>query len=107
MATGISNEDQNEVLVGNDMPNEIILQQNYPNPFNPSTNISFSIPEAQKVSLILYDMLGRQIDVLTQGLHSAGEHSYRFNAAKLASGVYVYQLHTNSGVFSKKMTLIK
>ena len=93
--------------VSNDMPNEIILQQNYPNPFNPSTNISFSIPEAQKVSLILYDMLGRQIDVLTQGLHSAGEHSYRFNAAKLASGVYVYQLHTNSGVFSKKMTLIK
>lgn len=107
MATGISNENQNEVLVGDDMPNEIILQQNYPNPFNPSTNILFSLPEAQEVSLVLYDMLGRQVDILTQGWHLAGEHSYRLKAATLASGVYVYQLHTNSGVFSKKMTLIK
>ena len=52
-------------------------------------------------------MLGRQVEILTQGWHLAGEHSYRFKAATLASGVYVYQLHTNSGVFSKKMTLIK
>ena len=107
LATAISNEDLNDALTTNDLPKQIVLQQNYPNPFNPSTSIRFSLPEAQELSLVLYDMLGREVDVIAQGIHSAGEHSYRLNAAGLASGVYIYQLQTNSGVLSKKMTLIK
>jgi N-acetylmuramoyl-L-alanine amidase len=107
VATAISNEDIDDALANNDLPNQIVLQQNYPNPFNPSTTIRFSLPEAQELSLVLYDMLGRQVDILARGQHAAGEHSYQLDASGLASGVYVYQLITKNGVLSKKMTLIK
>lgn len=107
VATAISNEDIDDALANNDLPNQLVLQQNYPNPFNPSTTIRFSLPEAQELSLVLYDMLGRQVDILARGQHAAGEHSYQLDASGLASGVYVYQLITKNGVLSKKMTLIK
>ena len=107
VATAISNEGLDDALVNNDLPNRIVLQQNYPNPFNPSTSIRFSLPESQELSLVLYDMLGRQVDILASGKHAAGEHTYQFDASGLASGVYVYQLITKDGVLSKKMTLIK
>ena len=107
VATAISNEDIDDALANNDLPNQIVLQQNYPNPFNPSTTIRFSLQEAQELSLVLYDMLGRQVDILARGQHAAGEHSYQLDASGLASGVYVYQLITKNGVLSKKMTLIK
>ena len=107
IATAISNENLDDALTTNELPKQVVLQQNYPNPFNPSTSIRISLPEAQEISLLLYDMLGREVNVIAKGIHSAGEHSYRLNAAGLASGVYVYQLQTNSGVLSKKMTLIK
>ena len=107
VATAISNEDIDDALANNDLPNQIVLQQNYPNPFNPSTTIRFSLPEAQELSLVLYDMLGRHVDILARGQHAAGEHSYQLDASGLASGVYVYQLITKNGVLSKKMTLIK
>lgn len=94
-------EDQNYI------PNEYSLYQNYPNPFNPSTTIRFEIPKVQKVQLKIYDILGREIQTLYDGIAPAGIISVEFNAENLASGMYIYRLSTENEVFSKKMLLLK
>jgi hypothetical protein len=91
-----------------DAPNSISLNQNYPNPFNPSTNISFSLPSTQKVTLKVYDMLGRQVATLINNQTvSAGQQTVSFDASGLSSGVYIYQLVGASATITKRMTLIK
>ncbi|GAB1349024.1 hypothetical protein MASR1M107_12370 [Ignavibacteriales bacterium] len=81
---------------------------NYPNPFNPSTVISFSIPEREKVSLIVYDISGRVVAEPVKGLEmSAGRHEINFEAKGLASGVYFYNLITPKISMTGKMMLLK
>jgi hypothetical protein len=70
------------------LPSEFALHQNYPNPFNPSTQIKFDLPEISNVSLVVYDVLGRKIAELENGLKEAGYHSATWNASDVASGVY-------------------
>lgn len=92
------------------IPTEVIsaqLAQNYPNPFNPSTTIEIELPFSQQVRLAVYDYLGREIQVLRDGVVGAGKTPILFNAARLASGIYFYQLESNEGILTKKMTLIK
>ena len=103
------NEDpvSNEIVKGEGVPSEFVLNQNYPNPFNPSTNISFSLPKASKVQLKVYDLLGREVKVLLNERLSSGTYNFTFDANDLSSGVYLYQIKTDAGVLSKKMTLIK
>ncbi len=72
----------------NMVPKEYDLQQNYPNPFNPSTQIRFDLPEGGQMSLVVYDVLGRQVAELANGYHKAGNHSVTWNAAVQASGIY-------------------
>ncbi|MEM8485054.1 MAG: T9SS type A sorting domain-containing protein [Bacteroidota bacterium] len=91
----------------NALPNELTLYQNYPNPFNPVTNIQFDLPVAAPATLVLYDVLGRQVDVLVDEEMQAGTHSITFDAAGLASGVYFYRLHVQGEVRTKKMLLAK
>ena len=86
------------------IPNNYELSQNYPNPFNPSTKINYSIPANSKVSLIVYDILGREIKTLVNEFQSAGRYSIEFNAKGLASGIYFYRL--TSGQFSETQKLI-
>ncbi len=88
-------------------PDNYSLAQNYPNPFNPSTTISFSLPQASKVKLTLFDALGSKIDEIANSEFSSGYHSINYNAFKLASGVYFYRIETGSFVQSKKMILMK
>jgi len=83
------------------------LRQNYPNPFNPSTIISFNLPTEQKATLRVYDILGREIKVLVDGVLGPGEHQYQFDARGLATGVYIYRLVAGSFVESKKMQLVR
>jgi tetratricopeptide (TPR) repeat protein len=90
-----------------DIPKTYGLSQNYPNPFNPSTKINYQLPKPGNVSLIIYDILGRQILTLVNEFKSEGEYSVNFNANKLASGVYLYQLRSNGFVSTKKMVLTK
>ncbi len=91
-----------------DMPNSLELLQNYPNPFNPTTNIEFSLPVQNEVSLTIYDMLGRKVStILNKQELDAGTHSYTWNASSLSSGVYIYRLITREQVYTKKMTVIK
>ncbi len=92
-----------------ELPDEIVLDQNYPNPFNPSTLIQFSLPASETVTLRVFDSLGRTVaTLLDRKLHTAGKHTVQFNAAGLASGVYLYRLETGSSVLmTRRMTLIK
>ncbi len=81
--------------------------QNYPNPFNPVTTISFALPKNSKVSLTVYDILGRKMDVLADGYKEPGSYEVMFNAKNYASGVYVYRLTTDNILLSKKMLYLK
>lgn len=83
------------------------LYQNYPNPFNPSTAMEFSLPKPGKVTLTVYDILGREVQVLENNFLSAGKHKVHFNAKGLSSGTYFYMLKFNSNILTGKMCIIK
>ena len=94
--------------INNEIPSKFVLNQNYPNPFNPSTIINFSIPVKSYVSLKVYDILGRVVDVLANGIMNAGNYKITFESKKLASGVYIYSLSSDKGdMISKKMLFLK
>lgn len=88
-------------------PGEFNLAQNYPNPFNPSTVINFSLPVASSVSLSVYNTLGEKVAELVNGMMPAGNHAVVFNAAKLNSGLYIYEIKAGNFSSSRKMLLIK
>lgn len=88
-------------------PSSFELAQNYPNPFNPTTKIQFSLPEAAKVKLTVYNILGQQVAELANGQKSAGTYSITWDAADLTSGVYIYRLEAGNQIVTKKMTLLK
>lgn len=81
---------------GNQQPKVYSLHQNYPNPFNPVTQIKFELPEESLVSLIVFDITGKEIDALADGILSAGYHEVSWNAANVGSGVYFYRLDVQS-----------
>ncbi|HSR18609.1 MAG TPA: T9SS type A sorting domain-containing protein, partial [Ignavibacteriaceae bacterium] len=83
------------------------LKQNYPNPFNPSTTISFSLPQSQKVELKVFDILGNEVAVLLNEFKSAGEHKIEFDASNLSSGIYFCRLTAGALVQTKKMVLLQ
>jgi hypothetical protein len=89
------------------IPDGYKLEQNYPNPFNPVTTIRFSIPQREFVSLTVFDALGREIEVLAEGISEAGEFEVIFNADGIAGGVYFYQLRTSSFAETKKLVVLK
>lgn len=103
----------NKVVVGIDddfdsgVPSSYRLEQNYPNPFNPSTQIKFAIPEAGRVKLEIFNLLGQKIAELVDEDLGAGYHTVDFNADNLSSGVYIYTINTNSFTSSKKMILLR
>lgn len=90
-----------------DLASEYVLSQNYPNPFNPSTTISFNLPQSGNATLTVYNVLGQQVATLVNGALSAGTHSVPFDASRLASGVYIYELRAGSFVQQKRMMLVK
>ncbi|HUI29347.1 MAG TPA: T9SS type A sorting domain-containing protein [Candidatus Acidoferrales bacterium] len=83
------------------------LGQNYPNPFNPTTIIDYQLPSRSYVTLKVYDVLGRQVEILVNEYQSAGSHSVRFDASKLPSGVYFYRLEAGTYHETKKLLLLK
>jgi tetratricopeptide (TPR) repeat protein len=96
-----NNDEQNKIV------QEFSLDQNYPNPFNPATKITFTIQQTGHIKIKIYDLLGREIANLADGIYEAGKHEITFDASKLPSGVYFYNLTTESNSISKKMLLIK
>ena len=103
------------------IPDKFILEQNYPNPFNPITTIKYSIPnvtlslvEGSRVNLKVYDVLGNEVATLVNADRPAGNYEVNFDASKLSSGIYYYQLRASDPstgrqgfVETKKMILLK
>lgn len=89
------------------IPKTYGLHQNYPNPFNPSTVIRYDLPEAQVVSVKVFNVLGQEVITVASGLHEAGEHSITADFSNLPSGMYIYRM--NAGKFSdvKKLLVVK
>ena len=98
----------NVIKVDVTTPSTFALYQNYPNPFNPITTIDFEVAYPVNVNLIIYNMLGEQVEVLINNqLTEPGVHSVRFDASQLASGTYIYRLQAGDFVETKKMMLTK
>ena len=94
------------------VPAAFNLSQNYPNPFNPLTQIAFTLPEPDLVSLTIYDVLGRSVFRLVNQRLEKGYHQYTWNGSDgegrmVPSGVYFYQLKSGSMTQSRKMVLLK
>lgn len=99
----------NEKEIVNELPKTIKLEQNYPNPFNPTTTISYALNSTGKVTLTIFDVTGKKVDVLVNERKSAGAHNVTWNASNgtLSSGVYFFRLEVNGEIITKKLTLIK
>lgn len=95
-------------LSAGNLPDNFQLGQNYPNPFNPVTTIPFSLLNQNKVSLAVYDVLGKKVlALLSNESLPAGNYEITFDANSLASGVYFYRLKTNDVSLFRKMTLLR
>jgi hypothetical protein len=101
-----------DYISGIESSNDIVIQdfrlnQNYPNPFNPSTRISFFIPSRERVTLMIYNILGQHIRTLIDGFIDRGMHHIQFDGTSYASGTYIYVLKYADLIQSKKMLLLK
>ena len=83
------------------------LLSNYPNPFNPDTKITFSLPEASKVTVAVYNILGQVVDVLVDQEIGPGHHSVTWNAGELSSGIYFYRIVAGNFTETKRIVLLK
>ncbi|MCX6165392.1 MAG: T9SS type A sorting domain-containing protein [Ignavibacteriae bacterium] len=93
--------------ISTEVPSNYSLSQNYPNPFNPTTNVQFSIPNVQFVTLKVYDILGKEVATLVNEKLNAGTYETSFDGSNLTSGIYFYSLETQSYKETKKMIMIK
>ena len=107
--TGIADGDRGVV------PIDYTLEQNYPNPFNPMTTIHYDLPKQSRVTLTIYDLLGRQVKMLVNQTQDAGFKSIQWDASSVPSGIYFYQINARqkeggqAGDFiqTRKMILLK
>jgi hypothetical protein len=93
--------------MSNGLPSAAKLEQNYPNPFNPSTTINYELPRASHVTLTVYDVLGREVATLVNGVEDPGYKSVGWDAGGGSSGVYFYRLTAGDFGATKKLMLIR
>ena len=89
------------------IPSDFFLFQNYPNPFNPETTIKYTLPEASKVKIEVFNILGQVVDVLVDCKKDAGYHVIKWNGSDVSSGVYFYRIMTDNFSASRSMVLMK
>ena len=107
-ADELAKHSYNEIVYdGSKLPETYDLSQNFPNPFNPATTINYQMPENGFVTLKIYDILGKEVETLVNEQKTQGRYLVNFDASRLASGVYIYQIRVNDYVSSKKMLLLK
>jgi photosystem II stability/assembly factor-like uncharacterized protein len=91
----------------NGISKTFLLNQNHPNPFNPTTNIEFSIPKTEFVTLEIYNILGERVTTLVSEKLPAGKYKYNCDAGSLASGIYLYKIQAGYYTETKKMILMR
>ncbi|MFW5972903.1 MAG: T9SS type A sorting domain-containing protein [Bacteroidota bacterium] len=91
----------------NTLPETVALEQNYPNPFNPETTITYELADRGHVTLHVFDLLGREVTTLVDGVQPAGRHTVLFDASQLTSGSYYYRIESEGTIISRVMTLLK
>jgi len=100
-------EDTSQQAQTSDLPQSVELSPAFPNPFNPSTQLPFALPEAAEIRVEVYSITGRLVAVLANGRFDAGRHTLAFNAAGLASGVYLVRARLGEKIQTRKITLVK
>lgn len=95
------------VVEADELPQGYRLDANHPNPFNPGTRLSFNMPATGYASLTVFDLQGREVATLLDGMVEAGNHELSFDASNLASGSYIYTLKSDFGQVSRRMTLLR
>ena len=93
--------------ISDELPSKISLEANYPNPFNPTTTIEYSLTKTEQVALKVYDLTGRLVATVLDGVQPSGTYKVSFDAAGLASGMYLYRLESASTSITRKMVLLK
>jgi hypothetical protein len=93
--------------LGSEIPQVYNLYQNYPNPFNPATKIRYDIVESGNVKVVVYDILGKEIENIVNQRHKPGKYEIDFNASHLPSGIFYYRITAGDFVSVKKMILLK
>ncbi len=93
--------------IGGELPTQATLNANYPNPFNPVTTIEYSIESVDHVTLRVFDLTGREIATLVDGIQQPSNYRINFEANDLASGVYLYRLDAGKTSITRKMILLK
>jgi hypothetical protein len=93
--------------ISEQIPSHFSFEQNYPNPFNPTTKIRFALPKSLFANLIVYDILGKEVETLVSELLKAGTYEVEWDASNYPSGVYYYKLTAGDYTETKKMVLVK
>jgi endo-1,4-beta-xylanase len=100
-------EQPTDVTKSGGIPADFALAQNYPNPFNPTTQIKYSVPEKDYVSLKVYSLVGQEVATLFNGVRQPGNYVATFDGTGLASGVYLYRLVARDFVETRKLLLLR
>jgi hypothetical protein len=98
--------------IGSNLPEEFSISQNFPNPFNPVTSITFDVAEMGEVSLIVYDLTGKEVATLVSGTYTPGTYNVEWNAVNnagggIVSGMYIYRYISSEKVITRKMLYLK
>jgi hypothetical protein len=96
-----------EIAANEALPAEYGLSDNHPNPFNPATKITYTLKDAAEVKLEVFDIAGRLVATLADGLQTAGRYQVTFDGKDLAGGMYFYRLRAGSFAQTKRMLLVK
>jgi hypothetical protein len=94
-------------ILEGEIPKEFKLYDNFPNPFNPVTKIRFDVPEASLTKISVYDLSGKEVDILLNGNIEAGVYEADFDGSNLSSGIYFYRMESGTHLNTKKMVLVK
>ena len=98
--TGIANQTVN-------IAERYELYQNYPNPFNNQTKIRFEIPKYSEIRIVVYDILGKQKDIILDGIYQPGKYEINYSSKDLSSGIYFYRMEINGEIKKTKKLMLK
>ena len=98
--------------IGSSLPEEFAISQNFPNPFNPITSITFDVAKMDEISLVVYDLTGKEVVTLVSGIFTPGRYQVNWNAVNnagdgISSGMYIYRYFSSEKAITRKMLYLK